>query len=180
MTRDTSSGSAANSWAPWFSLTAGRATDDLAGCGPRPRQANSNGNGDMTAMTAVGPLSATARRENLHGRGRVCVLFACTLACASMAPPVYGIEFPGRRTEMWRGVEWTLEDPAWKGNPFDVIAPVTFTHRPTGVRRKTEMFYSGQTEWKFRFTGTRPGVWTFATSSQDAELNGHTGLVIVR
>jgi hypothetical protein len=41
------------------------------------------------------------------------------------------------------------------------------------------MFYDGGDTWKFRFTGTRTGTWTFTTSSDDPELDGFSGTVDV-
>ena len=38
---------------------------------------------------------------------------------------------------MWRCEEWSIENTSWSGNPFDVIAEVTFAHASTGTRRKT-------------------------------------------
>jgi hypothetical protein len=76
-------------------------------------------------------------------------------------------------------IEWSLENPSYTGNPFDVVATVTFIHSPSGERRTTEMFYAGGITWKFRFTGTRLGAWTFTTASSDAELHGHSGTVMM-
>lgn len=75
--------------------------------------------------------------------------------------------------------EWTLSNPSFSGNPFDLVATATFTHEASGERRTTEMFYAGGSDWKFRFTGTRTGRWTFATASDDPELDGWTGTVTV-
>ncbi len=80
---------------------------------------------------------------------------------------------------MWKYEEWTLKDSSWSGNPFDVVAVVSFIHSSTGEQHSTEMFYVGENQWKFRFTGTRKGKWTFSTSSSDPDLDGHTGSVIV-
>jgi len=41
------------------------------------------------------------------------------------------------------------------------------------------MFYDGDDTWKFRFTGTKTGTWSFTTSSDDPELDGHSGSVEV-
>jgi hypothetical protein len=48
------------------------------------------------------------------------------------------------------------------------------------------MFYDGKISWCFRFTGTRPGKWTFVTqcdgrdgTDRDAELHGFSGTVMV-
>jgi hypothetical protein len=56
---------------------------------------------------------------------------------------------------------------------------VTFAHEEGGERHVTEMFYDGDDAWKFRFTGTRPGRWTFSTASTDPELDGKKGTVTV-
>jgi len=101
------------------------------------------------------------------------------LACAAMMTSGYAVEFREREAAIWQYEEWTLTDTSWSGNPFDVAAKVTFTHSATGERLQTEMFYSGNNQWRFRFTGTRTGAWTFYTSSDDTELDGHTGSVNV-
>ena len=64
-------------------------------------------------------------------------------------------------------------------NPFDVIATVTFVNTRTATKIKTEMFYNLNNEWKFRFTGTETGIWTFKTSSANSDLNNITGSVLV-
>ncbi len=76
-------------------------------------------------------------------------------------------------------LEWSLENPTYTGNPFDLLATVTFTHA-SGERRSTGMFYAGNDTWKFRFTGTRTGEWTFTTSCEDSDLDGKKGSVIIR
>jgi hypothetical protein len=75
-------------------------------------------------------------------------------------------------------LEWSLNNPGWSGNPFDVIAIVTFVHG-SGETRQTEMFYAGGTTWKFRFTGTQTGQWSFTTSSSASDLNGHSGNITI-
>jgi len=82
---------------------------------------------------------------------------------------------------MWSPhLEWQLSNPSWSDNPFDVVTTVTFVHADSGETRVTEMFYDGGDTWKFRFTGTRLGAWTFTTTSNDAPLNGHTGTITVK
>ncbi|MCK5271352.1 MAG: DUF5060 domain-containing protein, partial [Sedimentisphaerales bacterium] len=80
---------------------------------------------------------------------------------------------------MWEYKEWAVDNPSWSGNEYDVVATVTFTHTSSGSTHITEMFYDGSNTWKFRFTGTKTGEWTFATTSSDPELNGLTGNIIV-
>ena len=82
-----------------------------------------------------------------------------------------------RGAPMWEFEEFSLKNTTWSGNPFDLVATVTFTH--ADVARTTEMFFAGNDTWKFRFTGTRTGEWRFSTSSRDADLDGHTGSITV-
>jgi len=80
---------------------------------------------------------------------------------------------------MWEYLEWSVANPSWSGNVFDIVATVTFTHTPSGSTHTTEMFYDGSNAWKFRFTGTKTGEWTFTTASTDPELNGYYGIVTI-
>ena len=94
--------------------------------------------------------------------------------------PLYAGELGPRRATMWLYEEWSLENPSCDGNPFDVVARVTFSHAGSDQTRTTQMFYAGDDTWKFRFTGTRLGEWRFTTVSGDPELNGHRGTIMVR
>ncbi len=76
-------------------------------------------------------------------------------------------------------IEWSLENPTFEGNPFDVIATATFVHQQSGQKHTTGMFYESGDTWKFRFTGTRAGDWRFSTKSDDPELNGKKGTVTI-
>ena len=90
-------------------------------------------------------------------------------------------------TTMWSPtLEWTLENASYDGNPFDLVARATFRHESGDEIRVTEMFYVGDDTWRFRFTGTRPGEWTFTTradgkegTTNDPELHGREGTVTV-
>lgn len=82
-------------------------------------------------------------------------------------------------TQWYPYLEWSLENPTYKSNPYDVQATATFTHS-SGKTRTTGMFYDGDDTWKFRFTGTITGEWSFNTSSSDEELNGKTGTVTIK
>ncbi|MHC4424526.1 MAG: DUF5060 domain-containing protein [Planctomycetota bacterium] len=88
-------------------------------------------------------------------------------------------DFGNRTGVMWEYMEWSLKSVPYSGNPFDVSATVTFSHGDSGQERTTEMFYDGDDAWRFRFTGTRTGKWTFKTSSDVPELNGHAGSVTI-
>ena len=94
-------------------------------------------------------------------------------------PVIWAEDFGERDARMWEFTEFSVNNPAWQGNPFDVVATVTFTH-PSGDIRTTEMFYADEDTWKFRFTGVRTGRWEFTTSSEDADLDGHSGAIVVR
>lgn len=77
-------------------------------------------------------------------------------------------------------LEWSLQNPTYTGNPYDLVATVTFNHTASGETRTTEMFYDGGTSWKFRFSGTLAGQWTFTTHSDDPDLNEHNGSVTIQ
>ncbi len=76
-------------------------------------------------------------------------------------------------------VDISFSNTSWSGNPFDLVAVVTFTHHGTGLKRRTEMFYNDNNEWKARFTPDRTGKWTYSTQSSDSDLDGKTGSVQV-
>ncbi len=74
-------------------------------------------------------------------------------------------------------LQWTLDNPGWEGNPFDLVATVTFTHDDSGATHATEMFYAGGDSWAFRFTGTAEGMWHWTSACGDPDLDGHTGSI---
>jgi hypothetical protein len=90
-----------------------------------------------------------------------------------------GAEMDRAGTQWAPYLEWSLRNPTYDGNPFDLTAEVVFTHRESGEQRTTGMFYAGGDLWEFRFTGTRPGEWTFSTAGEDADLAGRTGAVVI-
>ncbi|MDP6468226.1 MAG: DUF5060 domain-containing protein [Pirellulaceae bacterium] len=86
-----------------------------------------------------------------------------------------------RTAALWAPyIEWSLPNPTFDGNAFDVIATATFVHEQTGQKRTTGMFYDGKDSWRFRFTGTRIGKWTFTTSSVDRDLDQRRGSVLIK
>jgi hypothetical protein len=85
-----------------------------------------------------------------------------------------------RKGSQWSPfIEWSLKNDSYEGNPFDLMASVTFVHQASGEKYTTGMFYDGGSAWKFRFTGTRVGKWSFTTSSTDSDLDGQRGSVLV-
>lgn len=85
-----------------------------------------------------------------------------------------------KTARQWEPVEWTYENPAWEGNPFDVVAKAEFKHEDGKDTIVTEMYYGGGKQWVLRFTGTRPGVWSFTTRSGDPDLDGRRGDVTIK
>mgnify|MGYP006283295897 CR=1 FL=1 len=92
----------------------------------------------------------------------------------------YSTDFGSESVTMWEPyLEWEISGVSYSGNAYDVIATVTFEHGGSNARHETEMFYDGNDTFKFRFTGTKTGKWTFSTSSDNGDLNGHSGEVNV-
>ena len=76
-------------------------------------------------------------------------------------------------------LEWSIENTSFSGNPFDLVASVTFSHQGSNASHTTEMFYDGNNTWKWRFSGTKTGTWNFSSSSDDPELDGLSGTVTI-
>ena len=100
------------------------------------------------------------------------VLLVCAVACEAA-----NLDRTG--TQWAPFIEWELENGSFSGNPFDLQATVRFVHTESGETRTTGMFFKGNQTWGFRFTATRPGAWNFQTSSQDSDLDRHTGTITV-
>lgn len=122
------------------------------------------------------PLPPLARRP--------CAWVLATLVFLTLSSVGLGQEadrtFPPQSGVLWQPFqEWHLAVPDLAGNPFDIVATVTFAHEASGDRHRTQMFYAGDERWSFRFTGTRTGTWRFVTESEHAELDGWRGEVTV-
>lgn len=133
-------------------------------------------------MLAEQPINLIAECLNskvCSRRQRIYPLLICLLIYQLTMTNGYAMNLKQRQAVMWKYEEWTLLNTSWTGNPFDVIATVTFVHSRTGLQHKTQMFYAGDNQWKFRFTGTRTGAWSFSTLSSDPELDGHSGSLTV-
>ena len=76
-------------------------------------------------------------------------------------------------------IDLPFTNTTWAGNPYDLIASVTFTHTTSTLTRTTEMFYAGGNSWIGRFAAEESGLWDFSTSSVDPDLDGHSGLIEV-
>jgi hypothetical protein len=114
----------------------------------------------------------------MANRPFVCAITACLICLTGVLP---GADLASRQAVQWSStLEWSVHNPSWTGNAFDVRASVVFRHQESGETCGTEMFFAGDKTWAFRFTGTRSGVWTFWTSSDDEDLQGHTGNVTIQ
>jgi hypothetical protein len=108
----------------------------------------------------------------------LCLVIVSSSLASLAAEPLLANDLGRREGMMWRPfLQWDLENPDSEGDPFDVSATVEFLHLESGETRRTEMFYDGGTTWAFRFTATKPGEWTFHTSSADRHLDGHVGSI---
>jgi hypothetical protein len=116
-------------------------------------------------------------------------VIACQVAVADEPQRLITVaEFGESTATMWSPtLEWTLRNDSHTGNPFDLVAKVTFRHESGKETRTTEMFHASKNTWKFRFTGTRVGKWTFTTqadgkggTTNDPELDGRKGTITVK
>ena len=106
------------------------------------------------------------------------LLFAAMLL--GPLPAARALDLGERAGTLWSPtLEWSLDNPSFSGNVFDVVATVTFVHASSGETHTTEMFHDGGTTWRFRFTATHTGAWTFSSASADPELDGWTGSIAV-
>ena len=118
----------------------------------------------------------------MKSRARSFITTALTLVACSVVGTsgAGGADFGNREGRQWRPyLQWSVSNESFEGNPFDLVATVTFAHSGTHEKRTTQMFYDGDHTWRFRFTGTRPGNWKFATRSADPDLDGHRGTVAI-
>ncbi len=95
-------------------------------------------------------------------------------------PSVGASELDQRGYQWFPYLEWSVENRSYEGNPYDLIATVTFQHQDSDETRETGMFYSGDDRWKWRFTATRTGEWRFGSQSEDPELDGLEGTVKIQ
>jgi len=79
----------------------------------------------------------------------------------------------------WNTLEWSLKNNTFSGNPFDLVASVTFTHQESGETVTTEMYFDQNSTWRFRFAATKAGTWSFTTSSADIDLDGKAASITV-
>jgi len=112
-----------------------------------------------------------------HTPRSAATLTLAALFCLTAGMPAAVAELDKHGTLWGPFLEWSLENPAHEGNPFDVEAYAVFEHPATGATHRTGLFFAGGDTWRFRFTGTRTGEWQFRTESPVAKLDGHRGVV---
>lgn len=78
---------------------------------------------------------------------------------------------------LWEYLEWEINDVSYSNNPYDLIAKVYFIHEGSNDTITTEMFFDENNTWKFRFTGTRLGVWEFTSTSDNQQLDKLDGTI---
>jgi hypothetical protein len=110
-------------------------------------------------------------RKQLSG-----IVVSLVLLCGASAAEKF---FDAKTGVQWSLFEWAIENPTCSGNPFDVRGEAVFAHLPTGRTITTRLFYDENDQWKFRFTGTEAGEWRFRTYSEDGDLDGWSGRVVV-
>lgn len=129
-------------------------------------------------------MSKTRQTRNKTVNGLIALLAFGLCASAVIGEVKSGIKpavFEENETTLFSPtLEWSVENPSWEGNPFDVAATAVFGHESRQETRTTQMFHTGGKTWKFRFTGTRVGRWTFSTRSDVPGLNGHSGTVAAK
>jgi hypothetical protein len=103
------------------------------------------------------------------------ILFCYITVSLTGFAPVFAS--PPKETKLWEPVEWKFENPGYEANPYDLVAVAVFTHKNTGRKIQTGLFYDASDTWKLRFTGTHTGQWDFVTKSADPDLNGLKGRV---
>lgn len=114
-----------------------------------------------------------------HFMRRVAFLFVLIFPITVVHSVLANNNLGSKTVTLWEPyLEWNLSNSSWSGNAFDLIATATFTH-VAGEVITTGMFFANNDTWKFRFTGTKTGLWSFNTNSTDPELNGHTGTITV-
>lgn len=74
----------------------------------------------------------------------------------------------------WMRFEVQIENPSWKGNPFDVLLEASFTS-PSGREINCFGFYAGENNWRIYFMPDEIGKWTYQTHSPDIDLDGKSG-----
>jgi len=123
--------------------------------------------------------------ESLHAQAR-----RAPAAVGMTADFVEGLKPPvADRYAKWSKIELTFLGPPSRGdgewNPFAVRLDVDF-RSPAGKHYRAPGFYDGDGRggsdgdvWKVRFSADETGQWTFTTTSDNGQLDGKTGRLVV-
>jgi len=137
------------------------------------------GHGGLRAMVVLPSLDSIISWNDTKIRGAEMENHALGLLAKAASTNHIGRDLGNKAAVMWNTLEWSIKCDSSPGNPFDVLATAAFTHTNSGRKHSTEMFYNGKGAWRFRFTPTRGGKWTFRTASDVPTLDGYTGSVTV-
>jgi hypothetical protein len=82
------------------------------------------------------------------------------------------------KVQRWDVHEVVLRGGTAYTNPFtDVRLEAAFIHRDTGKRVAVNGFYDGDSTWRIRLMPTEPGEWEYATTSNDHQMDGQSGIL---
>ena len=93
---------------------------------------------------------------------------------------VAGEEVPmvdGPTVGHWRRLVLPFNNGQYEGNPFLLEMKATFVHELTGQSIEIPAYYDGNDTWKVAFMPTKVGRWSWTSTSSDAELDGHSGVL---
>lgn len=91
-------------------------------------------------MKTHAPCPFACRRTTSNLRFASCLALLGTTAL--IANRADADDLGQRNSGVWECEEYSLTNSTWSGNPFDVVATVTFLH--ADEKRVTEMFYAGR------------------------------------
>jgi len=80
---------------------------------------------------------------------------------------------------LWSMQEISLKSTQDYSNPFVEVNLLGIFTSENGKRIKVPGFYAGLSQWKIRFMPDEPGLWHYATYSNDADLDNRSGKIKV-
>jgi hypothetical protein len=87
--------------------------------------------------------------------------------------------FSAVTSKLYEYVDIDFTNTSYSGSPFELVATATYDHQGSNETITSQLFYKGSNTWTARFTGTKTGTWTLATSSSDSDLDGKTETINV-
>jgi len=114
---------------------------------------------------------------------RIILFFLVGVVQADDSPNLLFSELDKTGMQWYPYLEWSIQNTTYSGNPYDLVATVTFINSVELDTHITEMFYDSTDTtpdaWKFRFSGTYIGDYTFTSSSTDPDLDSLSGTVTI-